>query len=128
MHLASERVLKEMRSEEASLWLVPANDSEDLSFLISQPSHVVGAVETPGTKGRHMIDMMPRVRAAPLAGARQGFERLKAAMALWSRWGRALAGRASARASTKLSVLVFIRRRPLPAFAIAHQVASSRCN
>ncbi|MEK9139777.1 MAG: hypothetical protein AAB308_01870 [Nitrospirota bacterium] len=44
MNLPSERVYREMRSEEASLWFVPANGSEELAFLIKGPSSTIKAL------------------------------------------------------------------------------------
>jgi hypothetical protein len=38
MHLPSSRVYKEMRSEDASLWIVPANGGQELAVLIKAPS------------------------------------------------------------------------------------------
>lgn len=44
MHLPSERVYREMRSEEASLWFVPANGGEEIAFLIKAPSSTIKAL------------------------------------------------------------------------------------
>ena len=44
MHLPSERVYKEMRSENASLWIVPANDNKELALLIKAPSSAIKAL------------------------------------------------------------------------------------
>lgn len=44
MHLPSTRVYNEMRSEEASLWYVPANDGEELAFLIKAPTSSIKAL------------------------------------------------------------------------------------
>lgn len=44
MHLPSARVYREMRSEEASLWFVPANGGEELAFLIKAPSSAIKAL------------------------------------------------------------------------------------
>ena len=44
MHLPSERVYREMRSEEASLWYVPANSGEELAFLIKAPTSCIKAL------------------------------------------------------------------------------------
>lgn len=44
MHLPSERVYKELRSEEVSLWIVPANDGEELALLIKAPSSAIKAL------------------------------------------------------------------------------------
>lgn len=38
MHLPSPRVYQEMRSEDASLWIVPANGGQELAVLIKAPS------------------------------------------------------------------------------------------
>lgn len=44
MHLPSARVSREMRSEEASLWFVPANGGEELALLIKVPSSSIKAL------------------------------------------------------------------------------------
>ncbi len=44
MHLPSIRVYHEMRSEEASLWYVPANFGEELAFLIKAPTSSIKAL------------------------------------------------------------------------------------
>lgn len=44
MHLPSERVYREMRSEEASLWFVPANGGEEPALLIKAPSSAIKAL------------------------------------------------------------------------------------
>lgn len=44
MHLPSERVYKEMRSENASLWIVPANNGDELALLIKAPSSAIKAL------------------------------------------------------------------------------------
>ncbi len=44
MHLPSERVYKEMRSENASLWIVPANGGDELALLIKAPSSGIKAL------------------------------------------------------------------------------------
>ncbi|MER0202866.1 MAG: hypothetical protein DU480_03210 [Nitrosomonas sp.] len=44
MHLPNERVYIEMRSENASLWIVPANGGEELALLIKAPSSVIKAL------------------------------------------------------------------------------------
>ena len=44
MHLPSERVYREMRSEEASLWFVPANRGEELALLVKAPSSAIKAL------------------------------------------------------------------------------------
>jgi hypothetical protein len=44
MHLPSERVYKEMRSENGSLWIVPANDGDELALLIKAPSSAIKAL------------------------------------------------------------------------------------
>lgn len=41
MHIPSSRVYKEMRSEEASLWIVPANSGQELAVLIKAPSSAI---------------------------------------------------------------------------------------
>lgn len=46
MHIPSIRVLKEMNSEEASLWYVPANGGEELALLIKAPSSSIKALLT----------------------------------------------------------------------------------
>ncbi|MDX6445250.1 MAG: hypothetical protein QOH71_2324 [Blastocatellia bacterium] len=44
MHLPSDRVYREMRSEEASLWYVPANGGEEIALLIKAPSSSIKAL------------------------------------------------------------------------------------
>lgn len=44
MHLPSERVRREMRSEEVSLWFVPANAGEEIALLIKAPSSTIKAL------------------------------------------------------------------------------------
>lgn len=44
MHLPSERVYREIRSEEASLWVVPANAGDELAFLIKAPTSAIKAL------------------------------------------------------------------------------------
>ena len=44
MHIPSARVYKEMRSEEASLWYVPANEGKELAFLIKAPTSSIKAL------------------------------------------------------------------------------------
>lgn len=44
MHIPSLRVSNEMRSEEASLWIVPANGGETISVLIKAPSSSIKAL------------------------------------------------------------------------------------
>jgi hypothetical protein len=44
MHLPSARVQREMNSEEASLWYVPANGGEKLALLIKAPSSSIKAL------------------------------------------------------------------------------------
>jgi len=44
MHLPGERVYKEMRSENASLWIVPANGGDELALLIKAPSSAIKAL------------------------------------------------------------------------------------
>lgn len=44
MHIPSERVCHEMRSEEASLWYVPANGGDELAFLIKAPTSSIKAL------------------------------------------------------------------------------------
>ena len=44
MHLPSARVYQEMRSEEASLWYVPANDGKELALLIKCPTSCIKAL------------------------------------------------------------------------------------
>ncbi|NTV25341.1 MAG: hypothetical protein HGB01_03925 [Chlorobiaceae bacterium] len=46
MHFPSERVYKEMRSENASLWIVPANGGSELALLIKAPSSAIKALIT----------------------------------------------------------------------------------
>lgn len=44
MHIPSERVYSEMRSEAASLWIVPANDGDEIAILIKAPSSSIKAL------------------------------------------------------------------------------------
>lgn len=44
MHIPSKRVYDEMRSEAASLWVVPANDGDELAVLIKAPSSSIKAL------------------------------------------------------------------------------------
>ena len=44
MHFPSERVTREMRSEEAYLWYVPANGGEELALLIKAPTSSIKAL------------------------------------------------------------------------------------
>ncbi len=44
MHLPGERVHKEMQSENASLWIVPANGGDELALLIKAPSSAIKAL------------------------------------------------------------------------------------
>lgn len=44
MHLPSTRVQKEMSSEEAAIWFVPANSGEELALLIKAPSSCIKAL------------------------------------------------------------------------------------
>ncbi len=44
MHMPSERVHKEMRSEAASLWVVPANDGREIAILIKAPTPSIKAL------------------------------------------------------------------------------------
>lgn len=44
MHIPSERVYREMNSEAASLWYLPANDGEEVSFLIKAPTSSIKAL------------------------------------------------------------------------------------
>ena len=44
MHLPSERVYREMRSADASLWIVPANGGNELALLIKAPSSAIKAL------------------------------------------------------------------------------------
>jgi len=44
MHLPSERVHREMRSEGASVWVVPANFGEEIAILIKAPSSSLKAI------------------------------------------------------------------------------------
>jgi hypothetical protein len=44
MHIPSERVYREMRSEDASLWFVPANGGKEIAFLIKAPSSTIKAL------------------------------------------------------------------------------------
>lgn len=46
MHIPSERVYEEMRSESASLWIVPANGGDKLAVLIKAPSSSIKALVT----------------------------------------------------------------------------------
>lgn len=44
MHLPSERIYREMRSEEASLWYVTANGGKELALLVKAPSSAIKAL------------------------------------------------------------------------------------
>ena len=44
MYLPSARVYREMRSEETSLWYVPANNGEEPAFLVKAPSSSIKAL------------------------------------------------------------------------------------
>lgn len=44
MHLPSQRVLREMRSEAASIWFVPANNGTEIALLIKAPTTSIKAV------------------------------------------------------------------------------------
>lgn len=44
MHIPSYRVYREMRSEDASLWYVPANNGEELALLIKAPTSSIKAL------------------------------------------------------------------------------------
>lgn len=44
MHLPSDRVYREMRSEEASLWYVPANGGDEFALLIKAPTSSIKAL------------------------------------------------------------------------------------
>lgn len=44
MHIPSERVLKRMSAEAASIWYVPANDGEETAFLIKAPTPTLKAL------------------------------------------------------------------------------------
>lgn len=44
MHIPSERVYDEMRSEEASLWVVPANGGDEIAVLIKAPTPSIKAL------------------------------------------------------------------------------------
>lgn len=44
MHIPSQRVLREMRSEPASIWFVPANDGTEIALLIKAPTTSIKAV------------------------------------------------------------------------------------
>ncbi|MBA2781230.1 hypothetical protein [Billgrantia kenyensis] len=44
MHIPSERVYREMRSEEASLWIVPANGGAEIAFLVKAPTSSIKAL------------------------------------------------------------------------------------
>lgn len=46
MHLPSARVYREMRSEEVSLWFVPANDRTEIALLIKAPTSSIKALIT----------------------------------------------------------------------------------
>jgi len=46
MHIPSERIYHEMRSEEASLWYVPANGGDELALLIKAPTSSIKALIT----------------------------------------------------------------------------------
>jgi len=44
MHIPSERILREMNSEEASIWYVPANNGEEIALLIKAPTSSIKAL------------------------------------------------------------------------------------
>lgn len=44
MHIPSERIHQEMRSEDAALWIVPANNGDDIAVLIKVPSSSIKAL------------------------------------------------------------------------------------
>ena len=44
MHIPSERIYNEIRSEDASLWYVTANGDDDLAFLIKAPTSCIKAL------------------------------------------------------------------------------------
>lgn len=44
MHIPSKRVYNEMRSEEFSLWCVPANGGDEIAFLIKTPTSSIKAL------------------------------------------------------------------------------------
>jgi hypothetical protein len=44
MHIPSERIDKEMRSEEVSLWVVPANGGDEIAFLVKAPMSAIKAL------------------------------------------------------------------------------------
>jgi hypothetical protein len=44
MHLPSERVYKEMRSEEVGTWIVPANGGKETALLIKAPTNTLKAI------------------------------------------------------------------------------------
>lgn len=44
MFIPSERVYREMRSEDTSFWFLPANDGADLAFLVKAPSSTIKAL------------------------------------------------------------------------------------
>lgn len=66
MHLPSQRVYREMRSEEASLWVVPANAGEELAFLIKAPTSAIKAL----VAGCRLEILVGRVGAYLCTGAR----------------------------------------------------------
>lgn len=44
MHIPSQRVLREMRSEPASIWFVPANNGTEIALIIKAPTTSIKAV------------------------------------------------------------------------------------
>ncbi|MYM81762.1 hypothetical protein GTP44_07290 [Duganella sp. FT50W] len=44
MHLPSERIYKEMRSEEVGTWIVPANGGKETALLIKAPTNALKAI------------------------------------------------------------------------------------
>jgi hypothetical protein len=44
MHLPSERVHREMQSEETKLWFIPANGRDEIALLIKAPSSTIKAL------------------------------------------------------------------------------------
>lgn len=44
VHIPNERIYDEMRSEESSLWYVPANGGDELAFLIKAPTSCIKAL------------------------------------------------------------------------------------
>lgn len=61
MHIPSERIYREMRSEDVCLWIVPANGGEELAFLLKAPTSAIKALVAGcslefllGKKGNHL--------------------------------------------------------------------------